>query len=167
MRVNKFSHVRFKPAGLTQNPKIRIAKSIVDYMFRWFAAKFLSPDAQFEAGVNIKTEPEEQLTLDDTTGDGGDATRNGAAGGGDKAAHGMRHAIQNDAGAPPVRDLRRHHDPQRRLLQVRQLRSDERLRLSARRIACKRIPSGLFSQPACVSCGAPRPGGDDTRAATT
>ena len=66
MLVNKFSHVRFKPAGLTKNPKIRIAKSIVDYMFRWFAAKFLSPDAQFEAGVNIKTEPEEQLTPDDT-----------------------------------------------------------------------------------------------------
>ena len=46
--------------------------------------------------------------LDDTTGDGGGTTRNGTASGGDKATHGMRYAIQNDAGAPPVRDLRRH-----------------------------------------------------------
>jgi ribonucleoside-diphosphate reductase alpha chain len=40
--VDKFSHVRFEPAGMTRNPDIRFAKSIVDYIFRWMAAKFLS-----------------------------------------------------------------------------------------------------------------------------
>ncbi|MGE3345459.1 MAG: vitamin B12-dependent ribonucleotide reductase, partial [Vicinamibacterales bacterium] len=32
------------------------AKSIVDYIFRWMATKFLSQDAQFRAGVNMKEE---------------------------------------------------------------------------------------------------------------
>ena len=50
--VDKFSHVRFEPSGLTKNRDVRFAKSIVDYIFRWLAGKFLSPQAQFEAGVN-------------------------------------------------------------------------------------------------------------------
>ena len=50
--VDKFSHVRFEPAGMTKNPDIRFAKSIVDYIFRWLASKFLSPEAQYYAGVN-------------------------------------------------------------------------------------------------------------------
>jgi ribonucleoside-diphosphate reductase alpha chain len=50
--VDKFSHVRFEPSGMTRNPEIRFAKSIVDYIFRWLATKFLSPEAQFYAGVN-------------------------------------------------------------------------------------------------------------------
>src|SRR3984893_2706665 len=50
--VDKFSHVRFEPSGMTRNPDIRFAKSIVDYIFRWLATKFLSQEAQFHAGVN-------------------------------------------------------------------------------------------------------------------
>jgi ribonucleoside-diphosphate reductase alpha chain len=50
--VDKFSHVRFEPSGMTRNPEIRFAKSIVDYIFRWLASKFMSPEAQFHAGVN-------------------------------------------------------------------------------------------------------------------
>ncbi|MDE2907222.1 MAG: vitamin B12-dependent ribonucleotide reductase, partial [Acidobacteriota bacterium] len=50
--VDKFSHTRFEPAGLTKNPEVRIAKSIVDYIFRWMATRFLSPEAQIRAGVN-------------------------------------------------------------------------------------------------------------------
>jgi ribonucleoside-diphosphate reductase alpha chain len=56
--VDKFSHVRFEPSGMTRNPDIRFAKSIVDYIFRWLASKFLSPEAQFHAGVN-RREPED------------------------------------------------------------------------------------------------------------
>jgi ribonucleoside-diphosphate reductase alpha chain len=64
--VDKFSHVRFEPAGMTKNADIRFAKSIVDYIFRWLAAKFLSPEAQYRAGVNNREEitTPEQLTLD-------------------------------------------------------------------------------------------------------
>ncbi|MGH9385263.1 MAG: vitamin B12-dependent ribonucleotide reductase [Vicinamibacterales bacterium] len=50
--VDKFSHVRFEPSGMTKNPDVRFAKSIVDYIFRWMASKFLSPEAQYRAGVN-------------------------------------------------------------------------------------------------------------------
>ncbi len=39
--VNKFSHSRFEPMGFTTNPDIRIAKSLVDYIFRWLGLKFL------------------------------------------------------------------------------------------------------------------------------
>jgi len=54
--VDKFSHVRFEPSGMTRNPDVRFAKSIVDYIFRWMASKFLSPEAQFNAGVNNRDE---------------------------------------------------------------------------------------------------------------
>jgi ribonucleoside-diphosphate reductase alpha chain len=39
--VNKFSHTRFEPMGHTKNPDIRIAKSLVDYIFRWLGITFL------------------------------------------------------------------------------------------------------------------------------
>ena len=55
--VDKFSHARFEPSGMTKNPEVRFAKSIVDYIFRWMATKFLSTEAQFRAGVNLREEP--------------------------------------------------------------------------------------------------------------
>src|ERR671936_436944 len=49
--VSKFAHMRFEPSGMTNDPDIRIAKSIVDYIFRWMGKKFLSVDQQEEIGV--------------------------------------------------------------------------------------------------------------------
>ncbi len=75
--VDKFSHVRFEPSGMTKNPDVRFAKSIVDYIFRWMATKFLSPDAQFRAGVNVREElitTPEQLPLDVASAAGASAT---------------------------------------------------------------------------------------------
>jgi ribonucleoside-diphosphate reductase alpha chain len=43
--------MRFEPSGLTNDPDIRVAKSIVDYVFRWMGKKFLSPEQQEEAGI--------------------------------------------------------------------------------------------------------------------
>ncbi|MBT5808604.1 vitamin B12-dependent ribonucleotide reductase, partial [Candidatus Uhrbacteria bacterium] len=51
--VNKFVHVRFEPSGYTNNPQIRIAKSIIDYIFRWLAIKFLPRESQLSVGVNV------------------------------------------------------------------------------------------------------------------
>ena len=42
--VNKFAHVRFEPSGFTGNQEIPIAKSIVDYIFRWLGSRFLPDD---------------------------------------------------------------------------------------------------------------------------
>jgi ribonucleoside-diphosphate reductase alpha chain len=58
--VDKFSHARFEPSGMTKNPDIRFAKSIVDYIFRWMATKFLSNEAQFHAGVNNREEKRDE-----------------------------------------------------------------------------------------------------------
>ena len=38
--IDKFSHARFEPYGHTPNPDIRIASSVVDYIFRWLGTKF-------------------------------------------------------------------------------------------------------------------------------
>jgi ribonucleoside-diphosphate reductase alpha chain len=55
--VEKFSHMRFEPAGYTKNPEIPIAKSLVDYIFRWLASKFLTADLKERAGVISREEP--------------------------------------------------------------------------------------------------------------
>jgi ribonucleoside-diphosphate reductase alpha chain len=97
--VDKFSHVRFEPSGMTRNPEIRFAKSIVDYIFRWLASKFLSPEAQYHAGVNGRE-------LDDHNGHS--LTPTAAAPAGDAAAAVGKPTnanpfptIQNQEDAPP------------------------------------------------------------------
>ena len=50
--VAKFAHMRFEPSGETQNPNLPKAKSIVDYVFRWLALKFLSPEERQALGVH-------------------------------------------------------------------------------------------------------------------
>ncbi|MBI1994855.1 MAG: vitamin B12-dependent ribonucleotide reductase [Deltaproteobacteria bacterium] len=57
--VDKFSHMRFEPSGFTKNPDIPMAKSIMDYIFRWLASKFLDGDAQQEVGV-VRQDAEEK-----------------------------------------------------------------------------------------------------------
>jgi ribonucleoside-diphosphate reductase alpha chain len=103
--VDKFSHARFEPSGMTKNPEIRFAKSVVDYIFRWMAVKFLSEEAQYNAGVNLPeavTSPE-QLTLDVRTM----ANAKAVASTEDASAEGqvrrppMLAAIQNQEDAPP------------------------------------------------------------------
>ncbi len=49
--VNKFAHTRFEPAGMTNNREIPIAKSILDYIFRWLSSKFLTDDEKEAIGV--------------------------------------------------------------------------------------------------------------------
>ncbi|HZR22222.1 MAG TPA: vitamin B12-dependent ribonucleotide reductase [Vicinamibacterales bacterium] len=97
--VDKFSHVRFEPSGMTKNPEIRFAKSIVDYIFRWLASKFLSPEAQFHAGVNGRE-------LEDTNGHAEPAQSASAADEPVAAATARQAAnphstIQNQEDAPP------------------------------------------------------------------
>jgi ribonucleoside-diphosphate reductase alpha chain len=97
--VDKFSHVRFEPSGMTKNPDVRFAKSIVDYIFRWMASKFLSRDAQYRVGVNNRDEyvsSPEQLPLDV-------AAAAGAAPTGAVASKSISSfaAMQNQEDAPP------------------------------------------------------------------
>ena len=44
--VDKFSHTRFEPAGFTNNRDIPIAKSVMDYVFRYLGQRFLHGEAE-------------------------------------------------------------------------------------------------------------------------
>jgi ribonucleoside-diphosphate reductase alpha chain len=66
--VSKLSHMRFEPSGLTNDTDIRNAKSIVDYIFRWFGKKFLTPEQQEEAGI---LSPEVKARLAERYANGG------------------------------------------------------------------------------------------------
>src|SRR5216110_1855150 len=90
--VDKFSHARFEPSGITKNPDVRFAKSIVDYIFRWLATKFLSQEAQFHAGVNNREEKRADERQPEAGKTAGSATARTAA---------PYAAIQNQEDAPP------------------------------------------------------------------
>jgi ribonucleoside-diphosphate reductase alpha chain len=49
--VKKFSHMRFEPSGFTRNEDIPIAKSIIDYLFRWLGMQFLNVGDRSELGL--------------------------------------------------------------------------------------------------------------------
>jgi ribonucleoside-diphosphate reductase alpha chain len=49
--VNKFAHVRFEPSGFTGNQEIPIAKSVIDYIFRWLGSRFLVGDDKAALGL--------------------------------------------------------------------------------------------------------------------
>ncbi|HUP64036.1 MAG TPA: vitamin B12-dependent ribonucleotide reductase [Thermoanaerobaculia bacterium] len=55
--VDKFTHTRFEPSGFTSNQEIPMAKSIMDYIFKWLATKFLDREQQLKAGVILRDEP--------------------------------------------------------------------------------------------------------------
>src|SRR5437016_4749880 len=101
--VDKFAHMRFEPSGFTKNPQIPYAKSIVDYLFRWMASKFLDEEAKREVGIieadrSVKSKTASAITSSATIAlavapslrDGKDS--------------GMRQAFINQADAPPCPD---------------------------------------------------------------
>jgi ribonucleoside-diphosphate reductase alpha chain len=57
--VSKFSHVRFEPSGFTKNPEIPLAKSLIDYIFRFLGAKFLTPDQHAAVGLGLPDRSED------------------------------------------------------------------------------------------------------------
>lgn len=59
--VDKFSFTRFEPSGFTNNPRIRIAHSITDYLFRWLADKFMGDSQKSRYFSNL----EDQSTFED------------------------------------------------------------------------------------------------------
>jgi len=54
--VEKFGYMRFEPAGWTGNPEIGMAKSIVDYVFRWLGHRFLSAEEKTYMGLTRTSE---------------------------------------------------------------------------------------------------------------
>ena len=62
--VNKFSHSRFEPMGYTTNPDIRIAKSLVDYIFRWLGLQFLPGYREATIGTSSKQSSSKEDSAD-------------------------------------------------------------------------------------------------------
>ncbi|WP_442852407.1 vitamin B12-dependent ribonucleotide reductase [Propionibacterium sp. oral taxon 192] len=54
--VQKFTNLKFEPAGMTDDPDIRIAQSIMDYIFRRLALDYLSFDERAELGIFTSAE---------------------------------------------------------------------------------------------------------------
>jgi ribonucleoside-diphosphate reductase alpha chain len=96
--VDKFSHMRFEPSGFTKNPQIPYAKSIVDYLFRWMASKFLDEEAKREVGI---IETEKSLTSKSEVAHPAMAPVASLRDGKD---NGIRQAFINQADAPPCPD---------------------------------------------------------------
>jgi ribonucleoside-diphosphate reductase alpha chain len=59
--VAKFTNMRFDPAGLTDDPDVRIAQSVMDYIFRRLALDYLPFDQRAELGILTATERAAQL----------------------------------------------------------------------------------------------------------
>jgi ribonucleoside-diphosphate reductase alpha chain len=49
--VDKLSHTRFDPQGFTKNPEVPIAKSLMDYIFRWMASRFMPVEDRDRLGI--------------------------------------------------------------------------------------------------------------------
>jgi ribonucleoside-diphosphate reductase alpha chain len=79
--VHKFAHVRFEPSGFTSNPEIPIAKSIVDYIFRWMGSRFLPPEERANLGLVDRSATAESSVQPLNLGLGGsDAAGSGGTG---------------------------------------------------------------------------------------
>jgi ribonucleoside-diphosphate reductase alpha chain len=63
--VEKFTNMRFEPAGLTDDPDIRIASSVMDYVFRRLALDHLPYETRVELGVLSADERAAQLDAED------------------------------------------------------------------------------------------------------
>ena len=128
--VDKFSHARFEPSGMTKNPEVRFAKSIVDYIFRWMATKFLS-----QRGAVPRRR--EHARGAGGRGEGGSCplakvTVSAPAAVAEVEAGAEAELVRGDAEPDrraAVQHVRVDHDPQRQLLQVLELRHDVRLRV--------------------------------------
>jgi ribonucleoside-diphosphate reductase alpha chain len=59
--VEKFTNLRFEPAGLTDDPDIRMAQSIMDYVFRRLALDYLDFDTRTSMGIHTAGERARQL----------------------------------------------------------------------------------------------------------
>jgi len=59
--VSKFTNMRFEPAGMTDDPDVRMAASVMDYIFRRLALDFLPYDRRSELGIFTAAERAAQL----------------------------------------------------------------------------------------------------------
>ena len=59
--VKKFTNMRFEPAGMTDDPEVKFASSVLDYIFRRLAIEYLPADTRAELGIYTREERTAQL----------------------------------------------------------------------------------------------------------
>lgn len=80
--VTKFTHQRFEPAGMTHNPDIPFAKSLVDYIFRWMGMEFVGGYREANAPKRkTKAKPEAKPEVKRESVDAAKAVANGSSNG--------------------------------------------------------------------------------------
>ena len=113
--VDKFSHMRFEPSGFTNNKEVPIAKSVLDYIFRWMGLKFLAREDQPASVVidSIAAEPkaEEKKRIQYFPGTNGEES------------------IPGTSRCSTMPRVWLDHDQKRFMLQMLELRIDKRLLL--------------------------------------
>ncbi|MET8761730.1 vitamin B12-dependent ribonucleotide reductase [Lentzea sp. NPDC004782] len=62
--VSKFQNLRFEPAGMTDDPDVRIATSVLDYLFRRLALDYLPYDKRAQLGIFTADERSAQVASD-------------------------------------------------------------------------------------------------------
>lgn len=106
--VKKFSHTRFEPMGHTKNPDVRIAKSIVDYIFRWLGITFLpgyreANDALASVDYDMKGKGDAASPAEETEAELRPTTgMNGGPKNGQDAAVGKDETASAPIGSPPA-----------------------------------------------------------------
>ena len=158
--VQKFTNLKFEPAGLTDDPDIRMAQSIMDYIFRRLALDYLTFDEraelgiytaaerarQVETGSYLAEEAEELIESESLKNDAGDQvdTDSGASSrppwsvergepGSGRCPHDLgavRADHRDQRRRTAVPDLRHEDAAERQLLRLRGLRQHQRLQLS-------------------------------------
>ena len=157
--VEAFTNMRFEPAGMTDDPDIRFASSIMDYLFRRLALEYLTVEERAELsiftidermqptlpGVDetvIQTSTGSEMAPDPktvpTAGELADQMEFGTMAVDARGQHGRRrHRAQQRR--PDVHAVRRHDDPRRLLPRLPELRQHQRLQLSGRRRRAGRV----------------------------
>ncbi len=92
--VQKFSHMRFEPEGITGNPEIPFAKSMPDYIMRWLGSRWLDTDTQEDLGILTPDVRARQAAQQAAQAVASSDTSGPSRGGG----HGVRHGVGRDGG---------------------------------------------------------------------
>jgi ribonucleoside-diphosphate reductase alpha chain len=97
--VNKFSHTRFEPMGYTTNPDVRIAKSVVDYIFRWLGITFLAGYREAHHGL-LESEDKGESESKGEPASTGDKSSQASS------SHGANGSAGNNGSAKPTAEQR-------------------------------------------------------------
>jgi ribonucleoside-diphosphate reductase alpha chain len=76
--VDKFINMRFEPSGITNDPDIRFASSLVDYVFRRLALDYLPEDRRLELGIRSVSERKVEATNGGNHAEAGPAPAGGS-----------------------------------------------------------------------------------------